>query len=164
MFVTVRWRWWAGKESFLCFLWLFLPPAMLFLTVRPQPGRSFIFNVKILLVSICFSVFHQWTQLDEKYMYRVMLHKAIKLVTRFNFCISCSTWDVRTDEEMKEALSWVVFTASELVPTFLWSSLWLGLGAFMLLFPCITSHLCLKMNNFLYVTNEGVSGLSMHRE
>lgn len=72
------------------------------------------------LVSQFFTVI-QWTQLDEKYMYRVMLHKAVKPDTRmmktswaqrqsFNFCsrrlllaISCSTWEyMRTDEDMKK--------------------------------------------------------------
>lgn len=88
-------------------------PSMLFLTVRTQPGRSLIFNVKILLVSICFSVFHQWTQLDEKYMYGVMLHKAVNPLTRmmkiswaqrqsFNFCSKPSPAAPETREQMKE--------------------------------------------------------------
>lgn len=105
-----------------------------------------------------YSAVIQWTQLDEKYMYRVKLHKTIKPVTRimktswaqrqlFNFrsrrlllAITCSTWEVRIDKQMKELLSWLVFTASERVPSS---------GV---LYDCDSVHLCWRFSPSLHTS------------
>lgn len=135
--MAVQWRWWEDKQirSYLlfpdhgCISWLHIQ------------NTNWQIICFLMLKSCCFlfvsqfSAVIQWTQFDEKYMYRVKLHKTIKPVTRmmktswaqrqlFNFCsrrlllaITCSTWDVRTDKHMKEMFSWLLFTASERVPS-----------------------------------------------